>query len=189
MGRARPVLRRPSTPKPCASSSSSQASWRSHERDQLRHRRDVAVHAEHRVGDDELAARPRRGEQPPERGEIEMRIALELARDEQRGVVQRGMVQPVGEHRVLAPRKRRDDAEVRHVAGGEQQRARQADECRQPLLQLVVRGRRAPGSDATRRRRRRSAPRPRARPRSARDGRPDRGSRCCRRRCNRGHRP
>ena len=111
------------------------------EGDQFRHRRDVAIHAEHRVSDDEPAARSRSGQQPLQRREVEVRIALEGGPRQQRGVVQRGVVQPVGEHRVLAPDQRRHGADVGEVAGGKQQRARQADERREPLLQLVVRRR------------------------------------------------
>ena len=49
------------------------------------------------------------------------------------------MIEPVGEHRVAASGERGHDAEVRHVAGREQQRARQVHESRQRRLERVVR--------------------------------------------------
>ena len=50
----RPVA--PITPRPCASSTSSQACCRAREPRQFRQRRDVAIHAEHAVGGDEAHA-------------------------------------------------------------------------------------------------------------------------------------
>jgi hypothetical protein len=80
------------------------------------------------------------GKEPRERVEIEMRIATELRATEQGGIVQRGMVQAVGEYGIAAPREGGHDAEVGQVAGREQQRARQLDEGREPLLERVMRG-------------------------------------------------
>ena len=97
------------------------------QRQQFGHRRDIAVHAEHRVGDHQLAARrswPRAG--APARPDRRCAIALELGARQQRRIVERGMVELVGKHRIAAPDQRGDDAEVGHVAGGKQQRARQA---------------------------------------------------------------
>ena len=48
------------------------------------------------------------------------------------------MIELVGEHFVVAPAQRRDHADIRHVTGREQQRARIADEvARAPLRALV----------------------------------------------------
>ena len=49
------------------------------------------------------------------------------------------MIEPVGEQRIVAPGKRRDHADVGHVAARKQQGARQADEAGQRLLQRMVR--------------------------------------------------
>ena len=51
---------------------------------------------------------------------------LKSARATQAGVIERRMVEPVGEHRVIAPDQCGHDAEVGHVAAGKQQRARRS---------------------------------------------------------------
>ena len=185
-----PRPRAPSTPKPCASSSTSQASWRSASARRSRHRRDVAVHAEYRVGDDELAPRARSGQQAIERGEIEVGIAPELRAREQRRVVQGRVVQPVGEHRVAARRERGHDAEVRRGSRSRRAAPRGSSTKRaSALLERVMRGavpedemRRA-GADAV-------ALRALARRCDrAPDARRARGNRCCRTRRSRARPP
>ena len=78
-----------------------------------------------------------------------MGIALEHGAREQGGVVQTGVVEPVGEHRVVPVEKRGDDAEVGHVAGREEQRARHPDEFGEPSFQRLVGG--VVAADAVRR--------------------------------------
>jgi len=50
------------------------------------------------------------------------------------------VIELVGKYRVVAPGKRGHDADVRHVAGRKQQRARQPHEPRERLFQRVMRG-------------------------------------------------
>ena len=63
-----------------------------------------------------------RCERPSSATEVAVRIAREARARQQRGVVQRGVVELVGEDRVVAPEQRGEHAEVGHVAGGKQQR-------------------------------------------------------------------
>ncbi len=135
---------------------------------QIGHPRDVAVHAEHRVGRDQLAARLGCREQLVERGEIAVRIAFEVGARQQHRVIERRMIEFVGEHRIVAPGERGHDADVCHVAGRKQQRARQAYKLRQRFLERMVRSHvaedqvRCTGADAVARRtltRRRRQPR------------------------------
>ena len=115
----------PSTPKPCASSTTSHASYASASASRSRQRRDVAVHAEHRVGDDELARRP-----PPPSSRAssastsQCAIADERRARQQRAVVQARVVEAVGEDDVVAAGERGEDREVREIAARERQRAR-----------------------------------------------------------------
>ncbi len=129
----------PRTPKPWASSIISQASSRSAQRQHLRQRCYVAVHAEHGVGDDQFAPCRRRTQFAFQRLRVGMRVAPDLGARQAHGVDQRGVVEAVGEQRVARPDQRRDDAQIGHVAGGEVERARQADKPGEPLLQRVMR--------------------------------------------------
>ncbi len=94
------------------------------QRGQRRQRREVAVHAEHRVGRDQLAPGRRRRDTPFERRDVAVGIADEF-RPRQRGaVVEARVIQAVGEDRVAASRKRGQDREVREIARRERQRLR-----------------------------------------------------------------
>ena len=98
------------------------------QREQLRQRRDVAVHAEHRVGCHQLAA-ARRSSRACERARRGRGVDNpHLGARQARAVDEAGVVELVGEHRVAAARQRGDEAEVREVARAEVQRARQAHE-------------------------------------------------------------
>ena len=94
------------------------------ERAQRRQRREVAVHAEHGVGGDQLALRRRRRETTPQRRHVGVRITDELRAGQQRAVVEARVVQPVGEDRVAAPGERGQDREIGEIPGRERQRAR-----------------------------------------------------------------
>jgi hypothetical protein len=97
------------------------------QREDQRQRGEVAVHAEHGVGDDHLAGSIAGGQLPFQRGDIVVRIALDIGPvglGQLHGVDQRGVVQLVGEHRVAAAGQGRRDGEVGQVAGGEGQGAR-----------------------------------------------------------------
>ena len=104
------------------------------QRQQLRQRREVAVHAEHGVGHDQFAPRLAAGEQALQRIGIVVRVAVMLGARQQCSVDQRGVVQAVGEDRVTTTGQRRQQAEVGHHAGAEKERPFGADEGRQPLL-------------------------------------------------------
>ena len=112
-----------------------------------RQRCEVAIHAEHAVGDDERAAALRRRsgrmdiEQRARRGCIRMRVP-EVARaaHETRRVDQRGVVEPVGEQQIALVGERGEHAEVRHVAGGEDHRACTTGELGELTLQRLMFG-------------------------------------------------
>ena len=100
---------------------------------------DVAVHAEHRVADHQLAPRRTLRQRGGQRGQVTVRIAVD-ARARQPGAVdQARMVERVGEQRVAFADQRRDDADVGGVAGVEVQRARQLGEAGQFLFERLVR--------------------------------------------------
>ena len=69
------------------------------ELEQRRQRRDVAVHREHGVGCDDLAARFEALNRDAERGDVRMRIADVLRARQQHRVVQARVVEAIGEHR------------------------------------------------------------------------------------------
>jgi hypothetical protein len=100
---------------------------------------EVAVHAEHGIGEDQLAPGGAGGEQALERRQIGVRVALAVGARELHGVDQRSVVEAVGEDGVVAPDQRRNDAKVGQVAGGEEQGARKAGEFGELLLQRGVR--------------------------------------------------
>ena len=70
-------------------------------------------------------------------------VAHQAGAREQPGIEQRGMVQPVFEHRVAPAHQRLGEPEVGHVAGGEQQRTRIAGERGEFIFERVVRARMA----------------------------------------------
>ena len=84
---------------------------------QLGQWREVAVHAEHGVGKDQLALGGAGGESRFERGEVVVWVAHAVRPRQLHGVDQRGVVELVGEDRVVASDKRRDDGQVGHVTG------------------------------------------------------------------------
>ena len=173
----------PSTPKPCASSTTSHASNSSASASELRQRREVAVHAEHGVGRDQLPPRRRRREAPPQRGDVAMRIADEIRARKQRAVVEARVVEPVGEDRIAAPGERGQDREVGEIARRERQRPRvgagshERRELRSRAPRAARSGRR---SGATRRRPRPSACAVARPPRRRPDDSRARDSRCSR---------
>jgi hypothetical protein len=109
------------------------------ERQQAGQGGEVAVHAEHRVAEDQLASGGAGGEQAFECRQIAVRVALAVGARELHGVDQRGVVEPVGEDRVAAPDQRRNDSQIGHVAGGEEQGAGKAGERGELLLERGVR--------------------------------------------------
>ncbi|MNP04591.1 hypothetical protein D3C76_965100 [compost metagenome] len=99
----------------------------------------VAVHAEHAVGDDQRIA----GGFFQALGQahrVVVQVAIEPRAGQQPRVEQRRMIEPVFEHRIALPHQRRDRTEVGHVAGGEQQGTRATGEVGQGFFQGVMRG-------------------------------------------------
>jgi hypothetical protein len=109
------------------------------ERQQAGQGSEIAVHAEHRVAEDQLASGGARGEQTFEYRQIGVRVALAVGARELHGVDQGSVVEPVGEDRVVAPDQRRNDPQVGQVAGREEQGARKAGERGELLLEHGVR--------------------------------------------------
>ena len=109
------------------------------QREQFRQGREIAVHAEYRVGENQLAPGAALLQPTGERVRIAMRIAHVLGAGQQGGVDQRGVIQLVGENGVVAPDQRGGDGQIRHIAGGEVQRPLPPDERRELLFQFRVR--------------------------------------------------
>ncbi len=106
---------------------------------QLRHRRDVAVHAEHGIGEHELAPRGGCPQQPIEQGHIVVRIDMDGGAREPRTIDQAGVVQHIRKNCVAASHERWHNADVGQVTGAEVQRPRQADEISQFALKRLMR--------------------------------------------------
>ena len=68
-----------------------------------------------------------------------MAIAFDMGARQAHRVIQRGVVELVGKHRVASPCQRLYHAQIRHIAGGKQQRGGLADEGRQLVFELLVR--------------------------------------------------
>ena len=115
-------------------------------------RGDIAVHAENRVGGDQLALRAARRESLFERLEVSVGIANEIGTRQKRRIVQTSVVQLVGEYGITAADERRDDGEVRQVSGRKQQcsRARARSDPRGKLALHRVVGREMPGDEVRR---------------------------------------
>jgi hypothetical protein len=106
--------------------------------EQLGQRGDVAVHAEHRVADDQLDRRAAGRELPRQRGEVDMRVALDLRPREPRAVDQRGVVELVREDRRIGVAERGEQRDVGHVAAAEAERPGRRNVRREPGGELVL---------------------------------------------------
>ena len=106
--------------------------------EQFRHRRNIAIHAEHRVHRNQLALGFAGREQMFQLCKIIVCITFELRARQHAGVVERGVIQPVGKHGVITPQQCSDHAQVSHVAGGKQQCARQLHKRSERLFQRLV---------------------------------------------------
>ena len=105
-------------------------------------RGEVTVHAEDRIGQNQLSLGRACREQPFERGQVAVRIPLAvgpLCLGQLRRVDQRGVIELVGKDRIATPDERRDDAEIGHVPSRKKQRVLEPGERRQSLLQRFVR--------------------------------------------------
>jgi len=105
---------------------------------QLRQGRQVAIHAENAVCGDEPRAPPAQHAREP-RG-IRMRIALQPSPAQQSAVEQGGVTQTILVYLIAAPRQSREHAQVRHIAGGEEQNPWSAHKVGQLFFEGVVGG-------------------------------------------------
>ena len=119
--------------------------------DQRWKRCDVAVHREHAVGDQELVAsrRLRLGEERVGRGRVLVREDLDLGPRQSGAVDDRGVIEGVGEDRVVPSHQSGDGAQVGQIAGGEEDGVGTALEAGQGCLQFLVETE-APGDEAGR---------------------------------------
>ncbi|BCQ65344.1 hypothetical protein PBOI14_70940 [Pseudomonas sp. Boi14] len=98
---------------------------------------DIAVHAEHPIGDHQGIA----GGLFQTLGQavrIVVQIAVEARTGKQPRIEQRRVVETILQHRIALPHQRRHRPQVGHVAGGKQQRPRAASEFGQRLFQGVM---------------------------------------------------
>ena len=93
------------------------------QRQQFGQRRQVAVHAEHRVGHDQLDRRGATRELVRQHVHAAMRVTLQRRLGEQGAVDQRGVVELVGEERCARVTERRQQRDVGHVASAEAERS------------------------------------------------------------------
>ncbi|MCY1537537.1 hypothetical protein D9M68_730340 [compost metagenome] len=99
---------------------------------------EVAIHAEHAVGDHQGIALGL-FQAAGEACRIVVQVARKARTGQQAGIQQGRMVEAVFQHRVALAQQRGHRTQVGHVAGREQQRARTAGELGQRQLQLMVR--------------------------------------------------
>ncbi len=111
--------------------------------DEVRQRGEIAVHAEHGIGDDERPALAFAGEEVVELGGVFVRVDAEGRAREAASVEDARVVQAVAEDRVALAGERRDRADVGHVAGREDDRGLGALESRDGVFEFAVDGHRA----------------------------------------------
>ena len=141
-GVPRPVL--PRTPVPCDSSTTRNAPYSRVMLDHLRQRRERAFHREHAVGHHQLVARVlRRLERAAQIAEVAVLVALLARLRETHAVDDRGVIQLVGDDRVLLGRDGLEQPFVRVPARAVEDRVLGAEELRDLLLELAVDGLRA----------------------------------------------
>ena len=107
---------------------------------QLRQRREIAVHREHAVGDDQrmvvfgaMLAQQRAG-----MTDVIVAEAHDLGVRQLRAGEQAGVRQLVGQHQAVAADQRRDDAGIGEIAGAEHDRGLRLFEAGEPALKLGV---------------------------------------------------
>ena len=117
--------RAPRTPTPWASSTTSQASWRSARGEHPAERGDIAIHAEDGVGRDEF--RSSRSRNSSRRRTARIRVAVGEAvpggAGEDRAVVEAGVIELVREERGVPVGERGEDAQVGRISAREEQRS------------------------------------------------------------------
>ena len=114
----------PTTPMPWASSDISQASYSSASDVELGKRRQIAVHGEHAVGDDQRAVMlgAMRGQQFARMRHIVMAEGEHTPARQLRAGIEAGMRQFVEQHQPVAADQHRDDAGIGEIAGAEDDR-------------------------------------------------------------------
>ena len=107
--------------------------------EQLGQGRQIPVHAEHRVADDDLGAGVAGGQQALQGGHVVVGVAVVPGSGKLHRVDERGVIEPVGEDGVVPARGQGGgDGQVGQVAGGEGEHSGKAGEGGQALLQDVV---------------------------------------------------
>lgn len=104
-----------------------------------RQRRDIAIHAEHAVGDHQLALARMLFQFAGQACGVGVRIHTELGAGQARAVQQAGVIEAVGQYHIAFADQGRDDADIGHVATGEVQGARHADKARQRRFERLGR--------------------------------------------------
>ncbi len=121
---------------------------------EIRERRDIAVHREDAVGDDQRGTRACAAQAPLEVLGVAVAVHEHLRPAEPAAVDDARVVELVGEDHLAGPAEGRDRARVRQVAGPEQQRGLGTLEIGEPFLERAVNGHRPrdqtrpPGSSA-----------------------------------------
>ncbi|MNT55540.1 hypothetical protein D3C72_1927830 [compost metagenome] len=82
----------------------------------------VAIHAEHRIADHQLAPCRAGGQSSLQRGQVGVGVAVDGGARQARAIDQAGVVERVGEQRIAIAHQRGDDAGVGGVARVEVQR-------------------------------------------------------------------
>ncbi len=110
------------------------------ELEEVGHVGDVALHAEDAIHDDHhpRLGRATRFQEPTEPGQLSVVEPEGLPEREPRAVHDARMVQLVQEDAVVPPAQGRDDAQVRLIAGAEDESRLHPRELREPALQLLV---------------------------------------------------
>ena len=130
----------PTTPRPWASSVISQASCSLRQRVEFGERREIAVHGEHAVGDDQrvIVLGAMRGQQFARMRDVVMAEGQTVPRDNLRAGIDAGVRQLVEQHQPAAADQRRDDAGIGEIAGAEHDRCLGLLDAGEARLQLGI---------------------------------------------------
>ena len=108
------------------------------QRQQGRHIGNIAIHAEDRIADNQLARCRAAFKLPRQVGQVVVRVAVNLGAGESGAINQAGVVQRIREHRVAFAHQGRHDADVGGVTGIKVKCARQTNKIGQCVLQCSV---------------------------------------------------
>src|SRR6266852_7508519 len=108
--------------------------------EQRRQQRDVAVHAEYAIGDDQPRSRAGFGQRSRQETEIGVRVANHPGARQAHAVDQRSVIECVGENRILRAGERGNGADICLIAGGKKQRPRHLHELGELRFEALVEG-------------------------------------------------